>query len=263
MRHAMIALGASVVLLAGGLRPADAMVLSGWVPADEYRERDEVRESYKLSPGATVMINDIAGPVEVETWDGDSAEVHIVRSARSREDLEHKKIVVEHTPTSLAIHTERRNGHGGWDRIQVSQRVTLKLPSRVDLTVTDVAGRVRVGRIDGSLQVNDVAGTLDVGPVNGAPRINDIAGAVTMTVGEIGGEGIHINDVAGSVELRVPNGTSADVEITDISGRISVDIPNVTVLGRIDPESFRGRIGDGGPAITIRDIAGSVTVRND
>jgi DUF4097 and DUF4098 domain-containing protein YvlB len=257
-----MALGASVLLLLAGIRPAGAMVLTSWVPADDYRERDEINETYKLSPGATVMINDIAGPVEIETWDGDSAEVHIVRSARSREDLEHKKVVVEHSPTNLAIHTERHDGRG-WDRANVRQAVTLKLPRRIDLTVTDVAGRVRVGQVDGSLQVNDVAGTLDVGPVNGAPRINDIAGAVTMTIGEIGGEGIHINDVAGRVDLLVPNGVSADVEITDISGRISVDVPNVSVLGKVDPESFRGRIGSGGPSITIRDIAGSVTLRND
>ena len=262
MRHALIALGASVLLLAAGPRPAGAMVLSIWDPAEDFREQDEINETYTLSDGARVMINDISGPVEIETWDGETAELHVLRSARTREDLAHKKIVVEHTPTSLAIHTERRNGRGGWDRVQVRQHVTLKLPRRVDLTVTDVAGGVRVGRIDGALQINDVAGSLEVGPVNGAPRINDIAGAVTITVGQIGGEGIRINDIAGRVELLVPSGAGADVDIADIAGRISVDVPDATVLGKVDPESFRGRIAGGGPPISIHDIAGSVTVRN-
>jgi DUF4097 and DUF4098 domain-containing protein YvlB len=262
MRHVLIALGACVLVLAGVRGPAGAMVFSVSEPGEDYRERDEINESYKLSAGARVMIHDISGPVEIETWDGETAEVHVVRSARSREDLAHKKVVVEHTPSSLAIHTERRNGHGGWDRVNVRQHVTLKLPYNVELTVNDVAGHVRIERIDGSLQITDVAGALEVGPVNGAPRINDIAGSVTIRTGEITGEGIRINDIAGRVELLVPSGAGADVEITDIAGSISVDVPDATVLGKVDPESFRGRIGAGGPPIAIHDIAGSVTVRN-
>jgi hypothetical protein len=62
--------------------------------SDDYAERDEFTQSYTLAPGAVVTVNDISGPVEIETWDGKTAEVHVVRSAPSREELERKKIVV-------------------------------------------------------------------------------------------------------------------------------------------------------------------------
>ena len=86
-----------MVLLAG-MAPASAAPL-GARGADEgdYGERDEINQTYTLSPGANVKVNDISGPVTIETAAGDTAEVHVVRSARSREELAKKKIVVEHT----------------------------------------------------------------------------------------------------------------------------------------------------------------------
>jgi hypothetical protein len=263
MRLGLTSAIAGVAVLFSGIAQAPATTLGVRSPEDEgFGERDEIRQSYTLSPGATVRINDISGPVEIETAAGDTAEVYVVRSARTREELEKKKIVVEHTPSSLAIFTEPHRGVR-WDHARVHQRVTLKLPRRVSLQVNDVAGRVRVGQIDGDVRIHDVAGSLEVGLVNGTPHVNDIAGSVRVGVGEVAAEGIQINDIAGRVELLVPSGMNADVDIHDISGSIDVGAANVTVLGKVEPDRFTGRIGGGGPKITINDIAGSVAIRND
>jgi DUF4097 and DUF4098 domain-containing protein YvlB len=262
MRHGLTAAIASVVVLLAGFAPASARMIGILsLDDDDYGQHDEINETYTLSPGADVTINDISGPVDIETGSGEQAEVHVVRSARRAEDLQHKKILVEHTPTSLTIRTEPHQGVH-WDHVQVRQRVTLRLPTRVALRVNDIAGHVRVGEIDGPVRINDVAGALDIARVNGAPHINDIAGSVTLAVGEVGAEGVQINDIAGRVELAVEAGTNADLDIGDISGRIDVDVPNVTVVGKIDPEHFQGKIGGGGPRITISDIAGSVRIHN-
>jgi hypothetical protein len=264
MRHGLTSAIAGVVVLLAGLLPASANVLGIWSANDEgdYAERDEINQTVTLSPGATVTINDIAGPVEIETWDGNSAEIHIVRSAKKREDLQHKKILVEHTDSSLSIHTEPQPHGVHWDHVNVRQRVTLKMPRRAALHVNDIAGGVRVGEIDGDVRINDVAGSVTVSRVNGSPHLNDIAGSVTIAVGQVGEQGIRINDIAGHVELVVDQGANADVDISDISGHIDVGASNVYVVGKIDPGHFHGKIGDGGPQITINDIAGSVTVRN-
>jgi hypothetical protein len=263
MRHTgFVALAGMVVLLVG-LQPASAAKAGDWNDSQgDYAERSEINQTYTLSPGATVRVNNIAGPVEIGTWEGETAEVHIVQSARTKADLERRKILVENTASSLAIYTESNRENNRWNHAQVRQRVTLKLPRRVDLTINDIAGRVRIGQIDGALQINDIAGPVDLELVNGSPRIFDIAGPVTLSVGELGNEGLHINDIAGPVKIVIPSGTNADIAIVDIAGRIGVEIPNVTVQGKINPESFHGKIGGGGPTITINDIAGSVTIRN-
>ena len=82
--------------------------------------------------------------------EGSAAEVTIVRSARSREDLEFHKIIVEQTATSLTCaerrHRERPNERRNRD---VRQRVMLKVPRQIDLSVSGINGKVRVGEIDG------------------------------------------------------------------------------------------------------------------
>ena len=226
-----------------------------------FSEVDHIDMNVDLSPGAMVTVNDISGPVTIETTDGTTAEVHVTRSARSKAELEKKKIVVDHTSTSLTVQTEPHHDHG-WDHANVRQSVVLRVPQSVNLRVNDVAGRVKVAGVDGDIKISDVAGSLEVGRVNGSPNISDIAGSVSIAVGRLGEAGLHISDIAGRVELVVDGDTSADIDVSDVSGQIDVGVPNVTLAGKVDPERFTGKIGAGGPRISISDIAGAVHVRN-
>lgn len=226
-----------------------------------FSEVDHIDMNVDLSPGAAVTVNDIAGPVTIETSDSSTAEVHVTRSARSKAELEKKKIVVDHSASSLTIQTEPHHDHG-WDHANVRQSVTLRLPRSVTLRINDIAGRVKVDEIDGDVRISDVAGSLEVGRVSGSPAINDIAGSVSLSVGRLGEAGLRINDIAGRVELVVDNDTNADIDVSDVSGQIDVGAASVSLVGKVDPERFNGKIGAGGPRISISDIAGSVTVRN-
>ena len=57
----------------------------------DFSERDEVNQTYELAAGARVEVSGINGAVDIETASGSTAEVHIVRSARSREDLNYHR----------------------------------------------------------------------------------------------------------------------------------------------------------------------------
>lgn len=258
MRYGHFAVVVGLLAVLSGVMPAAAH--DGWDDDSRYTEKSEIHETYSLSPGAAVTVNDIAGPVTIETWDGTSAQVDVTWSARTREDLDRKRVVVEQSSSTLAIHTVS-HPTGGWHHAQVRQSVSLRLPRSVELKVWDIAGSVKIGAVDGSVKVNDVAGSLTVESAM-SPHINDIAGSVTLSVSSLGPDGVRINDIAGRVELNVSAGADADVDIEDISGNIDVDVVNVAVLGKVERESFHGRIGNGGPRISISDIAGSVRVRN-
>lgn len=258
MRYGHFAVVVGLLVIFAGLIPAAAH--DDWNDDSRYTEKSEIHETYSLSPGAAVTVNDIAGPVTIETWDGTSAQVDVWWSAPTREDLDRKRVVVEQSSSSLAIHTISHK-MGSWNHSHVRQSVSLRLPRSVELKVWDIAGSVKIGAIDGSVKVNDVAGSLTVESAV-SPHINDIAGSVTLSVSSLGPDGVRINDIAGRVELNISASTDADVDIEDISGKIDVDVANVAVLGKIERESFHGRIGNGGPRISINDIAGSVRVRN-
>ncbi|HZT59490.1 MAG TPA: hypothetical protein VFA21_12840, partial [Pyrinomonadaceae bacterium] len=64
-------------------------------------KQEETRQSVKLEPGARVEVRGINGSVEVTTADTDTADVHIVRTGDSADDLEYGKVTVTPSSTSL------------------------------------------------------------------------------------------------------------------------------------------------------------------
>src|SRR5687767_13476735 len=69
----------------------------------EFRERDEINQTYQLAPGARVEVSSIRGHVEITNSDSATAEVQIIRTARTRADLEYHKIEIDHTTNSLVV----------------------------------------------------------------------------------------------------------------------------------------------------------------
>src|SRR6185295_18182653 len=72
-------------------------------------ERDEINQTFELSNGARVEVSGINGTVDIETSNSNSAEVHIVRSANNRADLEYHKIIIEQAPNRLVVRGEKDN----------------------------------------------------------------------------------------------------------------------------------------------------------
>jgi len=64
-------------------------------------EREDINQTYELNPGARVELSVIAGSVDVETTNGNTAEVHITRLGQTRTDLDCNKIAIENTPDSV------------------------------------------------------------------------------------------------------------------------------------------------------------------
>ncbi|MEJ7708544.1 MAG: hypothetical protein WKF84_01475 [Pyrinomonadaceae bacterium] len=97
-------------------------------------ERDEIKQSFYLRPGATVEVAGIRGTVEIEATDGDRAHVEVVRTASSRAALEQTKIVIEQTPNSLLIRSDSENDNFlmHWIRgksARYNETVKLKVPA--------------------------------------------------------------------------------------------------------------------------------------
>ncbi|HSE36591.1 MAG TPA: hypothetical protein VLG74_04755 [Blastocatellia bacterium] len=222
-------------------------------------EKDEFQQSYQLSSGARVEVRGINGTVEIETGAGSTAEVIIVRSARNREDLEFRKIIVEQNATSLIIRSEDDRERSGFGRNRdVRQRVMLRLPRAVDLEVSGVNGRVEVGEIDGPVRLKGINGRVEVAQAMGYSDISGINGRVRVTIAQLGTRGIHVSGVNGGVELFFAEELNADLDVTGINGSVNTDVANVTVLGKVDRHNFHAKIGSGGSPIKVSGINGSV-----
>jgi hypothetical protein len=223
----------------------------------DFSERDEVNQTYQLSAGARVEVRGINGAVDIETSSGSSAEVHIVRSARSREDLNYHKIIIEPTANSLVVRGEKEREHDSGEH-NVRQRVTLKLPRQVDLTVSGVNGRTMVGEIEGPVKLSGINGRVDVAQALGYSDISGINGHVQVNIARLSERGIHVSGVNGGVELRFSEDLNADLEVSGINGSVNTDVANVTVMGKFSRQNFRAKIGAGGTPIVVTGINGSL-----
>ena len=222
-------------------------------------ERDEVRQTYELTPGARVEVSGINGSVDIETANGGTAEVHIVRSAHDRADLEFHKIVIEHSPDKLVVRGEKDRDRRSMGRSrQVRQRVMMRIPRQVDLLSSGINGRVTVGAIDGPVQLSGINGRVDVAQARGFSHISGINGRVSVTITELGEKGIHVSGVNGGVELQFAEELNADLDVSAVNGSVSTEVPNVSIQGKLDRSNFRARIGNGGSPISVSGVNGRV-----
>ena len=226
----------------------------------EFTEKDEIHQTYQLTPGATVRVAGINGAVDIETTSGSTAEVNVVRSARTRADLEYRKVIIEHTGSSLVVRgendSERRSGRG--EQPQVRQRVTLRLPRQIDLTASGINGRTTVGEVDGPVKVSGINGRVEVAQAVGYSELSGINGSVIVTISQLGERGIRVSGINGAVELRFTDALNADLRVTGINGSVNADMPNVSVLGTVSRNNFNARIGAGGAPINVSGVNGRV-----
>jgi hypothetical protein len=231
----------------------------------DFAEREEIRRSYTLKPGADVIVSGINGRVEVETAETDHAEVLIVRSAKKHEDLQYRKIKIVHDPSELRIGLEgdRRSLFSSFGSIpEGRQRVTLKLPRKVAFITNNVNGDVAVGEIEGGVDVRGVNGKVNVEQVSGGASFRHVNGKIDATIVKLSmGGGIDLNGVNGNTTLRFVGEVNADVDARAHNGRVESDLPNLQEskdekrYGR-----YSARIGTGGPQISIRGVNGNVSL---
>lgn len=259
-----IRLIAIMLFAAMSVATAPQVFVAGAQDHKEYKsdlaEREEIRQTYQLAPGSRVEVSSINGPVEIETTNGNTAEVHIIRSARTKEDLQYRKILINQKSGGLIVYGEK-NSDGDHKDIQVRHRVTMKIPRRVDLHVSSVNGKTKVGEIDGPVEFSSINGSLEVGQASGHAELTSINGRVIMTLSEVSNRGIRIRHINGSIQLRFLEGVNADVEVTHINGSVNPEVSDVS-LHEKKRDSYRAQIGSGGTPITMAHINGSVTIRS-
>ncbi len=224
---------------------------------DDLPERDEIRQSHQLAPGATVEVASINGSVTIETSETNTAEVLVVRSARERGDLQRRKVIVEATPQSLVVRGEKEE-RNSWRGGDVRQRVVLRLPRRVEMTVRGVNGRVSVGELEGAARLSGINGRVEVAQALGYSEVSGINGGVQLTIARLGERGLRMSGINGAIDLRFDPEVNADLSISGHNGGVDTQLPNVTLQGKLNRSNLRARIGAGGAPITLSGINGRV-----
>ncbi|HEY7409804.1 MAG TPA: DUF4097 family beta strand repeat-containing protein [Vicinamibacteria bacterium] len=145
------------------------------------------------------------------------------------------------------------------------------------LTVETSYGDAQVARVAGPVDVSVVHGGLDASAVSGGLRartsgerveVDGFAGALDVQTergsvrlrpqGAVNAP-VQVRTTHGGIELRVPDGGRFELDAQSAFGELSVDLPRFT-LTRSEPRHVAGRLGTGGPTVTLAAQHGDVRV---
>lgn len=282
---AVLLAGASPRLLVDGPQGGKEM-------STEFSEREEFRESYRLSPGASVeLVNVPFGSVAIEPTDDEAVFVHMVRSARTRDELVCNRFVVEQTPERLHLRSNE-NGDCHLENVSVQQNVLLRVPRSLNVLVSTVSGAVRLGELEGrgpnfvqgpngdkieqpadrpnvvgrgfnsNISVRDISGPVSILQGGGQTSVSGVSGPVRITFRGQGADGVKVDGVSGSLELRLTRDLNAELSMRDIKGEVR-NLGSGLKLDATQKGSFRSQVGAGGAPISISSINGDVVLRRD
>jgi hypothetical protein len=256
--------GAVALLILGGhakQQKAEAVNVNAGSPASEAPKAasgQDAHQTYQLAPGAHIDVSSISGPVSVEAIDGQSAEVHIYRTAKNSADLAYRKVIVEQTSSGLTI--RQKTGGTEPSKVDLLNRVVLKLPRHVSVSAKNIGGDFNISGIGGAVDLNGISGSVEAMHLNGALTVSGTSGNVRLAAARINGAGLRVSDVSGGVYLRLAGDLNAELSINNTTGAVSNRIAGLA-LDKVGAANYSAKLGSGGPRIVVSNVTGAVVLQ--
>jgi hypothetical protein len=256
--------GALALLMLGGhakQQTAEAVNVNAGSPRNEATQaatEQEQHQTYQLAAGAHVDVSYISGPVSVEATDGQTAEVHIYRTAKNSHDLAYRKVFVEQTSSGLTI--RQKTGGSEPSMVDLLSRVVLKLPRQVNVSGKNISGDFNISSIVGAVALNGISGSVKVMDLNGPLTVSGVSGDVRLVVARVDGAGLRVSNVSRGVYLRLAGDLNADLSISNTTTGVSNKIGGLTLNG-VGASSYSARLGSGGPQIVVSNVTGAIVLQ--
>lgn len=246
------------------LKDAPATINDTEGASEDLPEREEIRRHFALNPDARVTVHGINGLVKVETIESGPAEILIVRSAKTKDDLQFHKINIERGDFGVFIRTEndKRSIFSALSKQpEGRQRVICRLPRTLSFEAGGINGNVTLNDLRGKLELNGINGQINVTGAANQTNIDGVNGGIDVTFAQLDDKRIRVDGVNGNINLRFAGAANAELNVRGVNGEIDTNLPNVQ---NQEEESKRGRlkarIGNGGSKIEISGVNGNVNL---
>lgn len=234
------------------------------------QEREEVRRTFTLNPGATVSLSNISGNITITSWAASHAEMVAVKTGAA-DKIKEVNISVEAKPSHLNIETDypkKRNNN-------VSVSFDLKVPRDVNLDgIISVSGDIKMTDIGGRVVGRSVSGNIDAQRIGKDASLDSVSGDVSAadvadraSVSTVSGN-IHASNIKGDLATK---SVSGDIQITgragyikgeSVSGNVSINdsFPSSLKVTAVSGDlRFDGKLNASG-RYELESHSGSVTV---
>jgi DUF4097 and DUF4098 domain-containing protein YvlB len=156
------------------------------------------------------------------------------------------------------IHAQHVEGeiHCGlpWSQINVSQLNGTLEADLGDVKISNASGPVRIGTHNSDVSVNSVTGRVEIA---------DAHADVKVTLSSPPTQDINITNDAGDVDVALPARSSFEVDAISRGGDVDSDFSGgqLNVSNTDTSGEIAGRVGAGGPKITIATTYGTIRLR--
>jgi hypothetical protein len=249
--------------------------LAMMVPVSGNAQQTDFAWKGRLAPGKTIEVRGVHGDVRAVASTGPEVEVTATKRARRSDPEEVEIRVVEHAdgvticsiyPPSRRSRRERENwcgpgeSHNNTDDNDVRVEFTVKVPAGVRFTGATVNGDVLVESLKSDVSAGTVNGSIDVS-TTGYAEAETVNGSIRASMKSATWPArLDFHTVNGGITLELPDNASADIEAETVNGDVSTDFP-LMVQGRFGPRRVTGKIGNGGPRLSLETVNGSIRLR--
>ncbi|HEY0378807.1 MAG TPA: DUF4097 family beta strand repeat-containing protein [Pyrinomonadaceae bacterium] len=231
--------------------------------------REEFHQTYPLSPGGRVSLENINGSVRVSAWDRNEVKVDAVKLARRRDRLEEVKVVVSSDPNSLHVETEYptrtqtfNDDERNYDNpATVEYTLTVPRDARVD-SIELINGDLDIDGVSGDVKASSINGRLSAHELGGEVRLSTVNGKLDATFGRLAAmKAISLNSVNGALFLTIPSDSNAELKADTVHGAITNDFGLPVRQGEYVGRDLAGQLGAGGTRIKLGNVNGQISIK--
>ncbi|MDO6428789.1 hypothetical protein Q4489_17405 [Thalassotalea sp. 1_MG-2023] len=227
--------------------------------------KDEIKQSFNVSPAAEFRLNNVNGDVEIIGWKKEVISITAIITADDQEGRD--RIEVDMQENSRGVSVETRYKKSNWNKnssgsvdYEVNVPVGTKLSDielvNGSLTIKNVSGAMKLQTVNGSIDAAGLANNSEISSVNGSVDVNYIDSIEQL-------DDISIETVNGRVVLSLPANINADVEVETMHGSIKNDFGLSAKKNMFTGRSLEGMIGSGDVQVDIETVNGSVKIKKN
>jgi DUF4097 and DUF4098 domain-containing protein YvlB len=228
---------------------------------------EEFHQTYPLSAGGRVELENINGLVHITGWDRNEVKVDAIKYANSQQRLQEANIEVEANSAQISIRTHYP-GHthtfsdGDGDN-PATVEYTLSVPRNANLgEIKLINGPLDIQGVAGEVRASCVNGHLSAHNLGGRAQLSTVNGRVEADFAQVGHSPIELSSVNGSLALTLPSDAKAEIEASTVSGGIDDDFGLHVRRHQFVGHSLRGELGGGGTRIKLSDVNGRIEIRH-
>jgi DUF4097 and DUF4098 domain-containing protein YvlB len=231
---------------------AAVLVLSWGATALAADHQEEFQKTLPLRSEGTFSLKNVNGEVVVTTWKEEKVEIKALKKTKkAAENLQKVTIEVSTAADSVSVETvypkAKNTGVSVDYEVKVPEGVRLAEIHTVNggLILSGPFGQASASAVNGTVHIENATGELDLETTNGNVKALDVGGKIVA------------RSTNGSIHVSLQE-INADLDARTTNGSISFDFPVTLQSLEKSKHRLQGRIGQGGPLISLKAVNGSI-----